>query len=33
VPLLEKAGLEKPKHDQRRGGRGLDPSDFLLNEE
>lgn len=34
VPLLEKAGLQKPKRDQRRGpGRSFDPSEFLLNEE
>jgi len=31
VPLLEKAGLEKPKQPDRR--RGFDPADFLLGDE
>ena len=32
--LLEKAGLEKPRRDDRKGkGRGLDAADFLLSDE
>lgn len=33
VPLLEKAGLEKPKPDRRRPGRSFDPADFLLDDD
>jgi adenylate cyclase len=33
TPLLEKAGLQKPKRETDRRSRHFDPADFLLNED
>jgi adenylate cyclase len=33
TPLLEKAGLQKPKREADRRGRNFDPADFLLGDD